>query len=144
VSDADQEREHAVSMSDTIREGYAAYSRGDHTFVDRIFAEDIEWHAPGAEDGIHGREAVKAFFVGLMETFSEHRIRLDDAVETDGRVICFCTHSFTRGDQTTEVRSVMDWRHRDGQMVSLDEVADTLAFAVAAGMLPAEAVSKST
>ena len=35
-----------------------------------------------------------------------------------------------------------DWGVADGRLVSLDETADTLAFAIAAGMLPADAVAQ--
>jgi ketosteroid isomerase-like protein len=139
-SSTTERRDHAMSMTDTIRQGYADFSERDYAFMERTFDEDISWSSPGAPP-LQGREAVRAFFDGLREQFASHTITLDDAVETPDRLICRCHHEFTReGHDPVRVDSIMDWRHRDGRMVELYEMADTLAFAVAAGMLPAEAL----
>lgn len=127
-----------MSTTDLMREGYARYGRRDFGFVDEIFAPDIAWRTPGTEQGITGRAAVRAFFDGLTEMFSAHEIVMDDAVEVGDRLICFCRHRFTdHAGAVHEVESVMDWRFANGRATSLHEVADTLAFARAAGMVPA-------
>jgi ketosteroid isomerase-like protein len=132
-----------MSMTDEIREGYARYGRRDYGFMEDVFAQDIVWNTPGLESPLQGREAVRAFFGGLAQQFEAHTIALDDAVELDDRLICFCRHSFTpRGGEPVEVRSVMTWGVRDGQFTSLDEVADTLMFAIAAGMVDPAAIKQ--
>jgi ketosteroid isomerase-like protein len=130
-----------MTMTDEIREGYARYSSGDYGFVDEVFAEDIEWQAPGTSEPLRGRDAVRHFFTGLGEQFQSHTIALDDAVELEDRLICFCRHSFTpHGGEPVEVGSVMDWGVRGGRFTSLNETADTLAFAIAAGMIDPGAI----
>jgi ketosteroid isomerase-like protein len=132
-----------MGMTDQMREGYARYSRRDLGLVDDLFAEDIRWNVPGPQGELHGRAAVRAFFDGLAETFSSHTIRLDDAVESGDRLICFVTHQFTRGGgDPVPVKAVHDWRFVDGQLASMDETADTVAFAIAAGWLPADALAQ--
>lgn len=127
-----------MSNTELMRDGYARYSRRDFTFVDELFAPDIAWRTPGAEQGITGRDAVLGFFGELTKMFTAHEIVMNDAVESGDRLICFCRHHFTdHAGEVHEAESVMDWRFRDGQVASMREVADTLAFARATGMVPA-------
>jgi ketosteroid isomerase-like protein len=129
-----------MSMTDEIREGYAAYSRRDFSFADEIFADDIAWSVPNTPP-LQGRAAVLEFFGGLGAMFESHTIRLNDAIELDGRLICFCTHEMQRaGAEPVAFESVMDWRFRDGKFTSLHEVADSLSFAIAAGFVSPDAV----
>ena len=126
-----------MSDADRMREGYARYNRRDFGFVDELFAEDIAWRPPGSGDGMSGRAAVLGFFDELTRMFRAHEIVVEDMVEADGRLVAFCRHRFSAQDgEVHEVESVMDWRFRDGRATSMREVADTLAFARAAGMVP--------
>ncbi len=69
--------------------------------------------------------------------FASPTITLDDALEVGDRLICFVHHTLTRPDgQVGTVEAVHDWRFRDGQIVSLREIADTMAFANIAGLVP--------
>jgi ketosteroid isomerase-like protein len=132
-----------MSHLEEMREGYAAYSRRDYSFADTLFAEDIDWSVPDSPESsgkLHGREAVKGFFETLGEQFTAHTIALDDAVESGDRLVCFVRHTFTRPDGvSTDVEAVHDWTWRSGQAVKMREIADTMGFAVAAGMMPAPA-----
>lgn len=125
-----------------VRAAYAAYGRRDFDAAGEMFAEDIEWSVPGPGGQVRGPEAVRAFFDGLVARFSSHEITIEDAVEQDDRLICFVRHTFTRaGGEPTPVEAVHDWRFRGDQASSLREVSDTLAFAIAAGMIPADALA---
>lgn len=125
-----------MTLTDRMREAYAAFNRRDFDALDDVFAEDIRWRVPAVlSPEIHGRDGVKVFMRGLAEQFSSHEITLDDAVEQDDRLICFVRHAFTRPDGGGgSVEAVHDWRFRDGKVVAMREVADTMAFAAAAGM----------
>jgi ketosteroid isomerase-like protein len=130
-----------VSNIDTMREGYARYSARDFSFVDEIFAPDINWRVPVGEP-IVGREGVKEFFNGLTEMFSAHSITCDDYVEDGDRLVCFVQHHLTTPDgRTADIDAVHDWRWRDGQVTSLNETADTLTFAIVTGQVPAPAAA---
>jgi ketosteroid isomerase-like protein len=128
-----------MSNIDRLRDGYARYSRQDYDLVDDLFADDIAWSVPGTEP-LRGRDQVRSFFGSLGEQFASHTIVLDDAVEDGDRLVAFVTHTFTRPDgESASFRAVHDWRFSDGDAVSLDEVADTLAFAQIAGLVPTPA-----
>ena len=130
-----------MSNVELLRRGYEAYNRRDFTAATEAFAEDIVWRIPDpARAVLDGRAAVLGFFEQLAGQFVKHTIALEDAVEAPDRVVAFVTHTFTRLDGATgTVDAVHDWRLRDGQLVSMREVADTMAFAVIAGLVPAPA-----
>lgn len=120
-----------------MQDGYAAYNRRDFSFVDEMFAPDIDWATPGPEGPLHGRDAVRGFFEALAGQFAAHEIAVDSQLEQGDRLVCFVTHRFTTNDGAThEVAGVHDWRFRGEQVASMREVADTMAFAIAAGMIP--------
>ncbi len=52
--------------------------------------------------------------------------------------MCFVRHHFTRPDGAqAEFDAVHDWHFANGQVTKMNEVADTMAFAQIAGMIPA-------
>jgi len=131
-----------VTYAEWMREGYARYSARDFAFADDFFTPDIRWRVPGPQGEITGREAVVHFFEGLTEMFSAHRIELVDSLESEDRLWCHVVHTLTSHDGAEhKVEAVHMWTVTDGKVSALDEVADTLAFAVAAGMVPAEALA---
>ena len=53
-----------------IRDGYAAFAKGDFDVLTDLFAEDIVWHNTGRNQlsgDYRGRDAVFGFFARLME-----------------------------------------------------------------------------
>ena len=130
-----------MSKIDRMRQGYAAYSRRDPSMADTFFTDDISWLVPGPQGPIQGRDAVKEFFAGLSELFSTHTIAVNDGLESGDRLWCYVTHTFTRKDGSAhEVEAVHMWTAAGERFSAMHEVADTLAFGVAAGMIPAEAL----
>jgi ketosteroid isomerase-like protein len=130
-----------VSNTDLMREAYARYSNRDFALVDDVLAEDIDWNIEGLTS-VKGRAAVLEFFNGLADQFAAHTITIDDSIEDGDRLICFVTHRVTRLDgESGQFKAVHDWRFRDSQAVSLHEIADTLAFAIFTGQVPAPAVA---
>ena len=126
-----------MPLVDVLHDGYAAYNKRDFGFVDELFAEDIEWNTPGNEAPLHGREQVTAFWGQINEQFSVHHIELVDSVESGDRLVCFVRHHFTRPDGAHgDVEAVHDWHFQGGQVVKMHEVADTMAFAQIAGLIP--------
>jgi ketosteroid isomerase-like protein len=131
--------ERSMTNTELMRDGYAAYSRRDYSFVDELFAPDIRFAVPAEVGGeFVGRDQVKEFFNGLAQQFARHEIVLDDAVESGDRLVCFVHHRFeTQDGNAGEVEAVHDWRFRDGKIASMREVADTLAIARLSGQAPA-------
>jgi uncharacterized protein len=71
-----------------IKDGYAAFVKGDFAALNDLFAEDILWHVDGRNQlagEYRGRDAVYGFFGRLMEltegTFhlDVHAVLADDA-----------------------------------------------------------------
>jgi len=125
-----------LSNIDRMRDAYARFGARDYSFVDETFAPGIDWRVPVAEP-IVGRDGVKEFFDGLTEMISAHTITCDGYVEDGDRLVCFVQHHVTTVDgKTSDIDAVHDWRWRDGQVVALKEVADTLAFAIVTGQVP--------
>src|ERR1700761_5053249 len=62
-----------------LRDGYAAFAKGDFSVLNDLFAEDLLWHNPGrnqlAGDYL-GRDAVYGLFGRLME-LTEGSFQLD-------------------------------------------------------------------
>ena len=131
-----------MSNLDRMRAGYAQYSNRDFGgVVDDLFTEDIDWKIESLIE-VTGRAAVLEFFNGLAEQLAGHTITIDDAIENGDRLVCFVTHAVTRHDgESGQFKAVHDWRFRDGQAASLHEIADTLAFAVFSGQVPAPAAA---
>jgi ketosteroid isomerase-like protein len=53
-----------------IRDGYAAFAKGDFAVLNDLFAEDVLWHEAGRNQlsqEYRGRDAVYEFFGRLME-----------------------------------------------------------------------------
>ena len=62
-----------------IRDGYAAFAKGDLAALSDLFAEDLVWHVPGQSQlagDYRGQEAVFAYFGKLMEV-TEGSFRID-------------------------------------------------------------------
>lgn len=124
-----------MSNADRLRQAYDRYSKRDFTIVDDTFAADIDWKIAGLHE-LTGREQVRGFFESLAEQFAAHTITMDDYVEDGDRLVAFVRHTFTRHDgEQGDVAAVHDWRFADGMLVSMREIADSMAFAVISGQI---------
>lgn len=124
-----------------IKDAYARYSQRDWSFVDDFLAPTIQWRVPGPQGELLGTAAVMEFFQGLAQQFSAHHIDLVGSLESGDQVWCHVRHTFTSHDGAPHgVEAVHMWTMNNGKATTLVEVADTLGFAVAAGMIPAEAL----
>jgi uncharacterized protein len=72
-----------------IRDGYAAFAKGDFAVLNDLFAEDLLWHEPGRNQlagDYRGRDAVYGFFGKLMEvTEGSFQLDLQAVFADDGR-----------------------------------------------------------
>jgi ketosteroid isomerase-like protein len=121
-----------------IREGYAAFARGDLAALDDLLAEDIRWHVGGHSrlaGTYEGRPAVHAMFGKLMEitegSFSVH-LRAVFADDTDG--VGVVTNSLRRGSAEAEIVQADLFRFVEGKVVEAwDASADQDAFDMVIG-----------
>ncbi len=72
---------------DLVRRGYAAFGEGDMATLDELFADDIEWHAPGnspVSGDFKGKPDVFGSFGRLGElSGGSLRVQLHDVLAND-------------------------------------------------------------
>jgi uncharacterized protein len=102
-----------------IAGAYDAFSRGDVHGAIAAFAEDISWHVPGrgplARD-YRGHAEVLGFFEHFMTlSGGTFRLRVDDVLAKDDRVVVLCTETARRGGRTWSSPQVHVWTVKDGK-----------------------------
>ena len=131
-----------MSNTDTLKQGYEAFSRGDLDGATENFADDIRWENPEApqvpNSGVtEGKDAVKQLFASLGEHWESFRITPDEFIES-GDTVVVLSHAEAKGKQTgNEVKLpfVHVWRFSGGQVREVQALTDTALAADALGTL---------
>jgi len=113
---------------ETLREGYAAFGRGDIPAVMELFDPDIEWVTPDSTPlggRRKGRDEVMGFFGLLPQYFSEIRVEPVEFIDGGDTVVVIARDIGTTSKGTYESRLVHVWRMRDGKAVAFEEFLDT-------------------
>jgi ketosteroid isomerase-like protein len=102
-----------------IEGAYAAFARGDIPGVLRVLDERILWHVPGRgplSRNYLGHQQVLAFFQKFTElSAGTFRIRIDDVLANEHRVIVLVTESARRGNRDWSAPQVHAWTIEDGK-----------------------------
>lgn len=131
-----------MSNSDTLKQGYEAFGRGDLDGATESFAEDIRWENPEApqmpNSGVtEGKDAVKQLFAALGDYWESFSITPDEFIES-GDTVVVLSHSESKGKQTgKEVKLpwVHVWRFSDGKATEVQALTDTALAADALGQI---------
>lgn len=104
-----------------IREGYAAFARGDFALLNDLLADDLVWHHGGrshlAGDYL-GRDAVYELFGKLIEvTQGTFRMDLEAAFANDELGVALVLASSRVDGQNVVAREAHIMRMRDGKVV---------------------------
>jgi uncharacterized protein len=103
-----------------IRDGYAAFAKGDFAVLNDLFAEDLLWHEPGRSQlagDYRGREAVYEFFGRLMElSEGSFQLELQAVFADDEHGVALVVSSASRGGQSVQATDAHIFRMRDGQV----------------------------
>jgi uncharacterized protein len=104
-----------------IRDGYAAFAKGDFAVLNDLFAEDLLWHDPGRNQlsgEYRGREAVYGLFGRLMEvTEGSFHIDLHAVFADDEHGVALVVVTASRGGRSIEVNEAHVFHMRDGKVV---------------------------
>ena len=104
-----------------IKDGYAAFAKGDFAALDEIFAEDLLWHESGQNQlagDYQGRNAVYAHFGKLAEVMEgSFRIEVEAVFADDERGVALVRSTASRGGQTLTGYGANIFRLRDGKVV---------------------------
>lgn len=116
-----------------IRDGYAAFAKGDFAVLNDLFAEDLPWHEPGRNQiagDYQGREAVYGFFGRLMEiTEGTFHLEVQAVFADDERGIALVVSSASRGGRSITVQDAHIFRLRDGKVAEFwNASTDPYAF----------------
>jgi hypothetical protein len=104
-----------------LRDGYAAFTKGDFPALDDLFAEDLVFHVDGRNQlsgEYRGREAVYQMFAKLMEV-TERTFHLDvhTILADDEHGVALVVQTANRGGRSMKTK-VADVMHlRDGKVV---------------------------
>lgn len=116
----------------TLREGYAAFGRGDVPAVLGMMAEDVTWTSPASlpfGGTFRGRPGVAAFFTSLPVHFAELSVTPDRFVADDDVVVVLGHHAGrTTAGQPFELPFSHVWTFRDGMAAEFAEHLDTAAL----------------
>ncbi|MFL5892691.1 MAG: nuclear transport factor 2 family protein [Solirubrobacterales bacterium] len=131
-----------MSNTDTLRQGYEAFGRGDLDGAVENFADDIRWENPEApqmpQNGVtEGKDGVKQLFAELGNYWESFSITPDEFIE-DGDTVVVLSHTEAKGKETgKEVKLpwVHVWRFRDGKAAEVQALTDTALAADALGAL---------
>ena len=106
---------------DRIRDGYAAFAKGDFATLNDLFAEDIMWHEPGRNQlagDFRGREAVYQLFGKLMElTEGSFHLDVQAIFADDEHGVSLVDVTASRGGQTIRSYDAHIFHLRDGKIV---------------------------
>ena len=104
-----------------IRDGYAAFAKGDFAVLNDLFAEDLLWHDTGRNQlsgEYRGREAVFGLFGKLMEiTDGSFHIDLHAVLADDEHGVALVVITASRGGRSIEVNEAHVFHLRDGKVV---------------------------
>jgi ketosteroid isomerase-like protein len=104
-----------------IKDGYAAFAKGDFAVLNDLFAEDLLWHDAGRNQlsgEYRGREAVFGLFGKLMEvTEGTFRADLHAVLADDEHAVALVVITASRGGRSIEVNEAHVFHMRDGKVV---------------------------
>ena len=129
-----------MSNTDTLKQGYEAFGRGDLDAATENFSDDVRWENPEApqlpNNGVtEGKDAVKELFADLANYWESFTITPDEFNES-GDTVVVLSHSEAKGKDTgKEVKLpwVHIWRFSDGKVSEVQALTDTALAADALG-----------
>ena len=111
--------ERASANRQLIESAYEAFARGDIPSVLRTLSERILWHVPGRgplSRNYMGQQQVLGFFQKFQElSGGTFRIRIDDVLANEHRVIVLVTESARRKNREWSSPQVHAWTIEDGK-----------------------------
>ncbi len=123
-----------------VKDGYAAFSRGDIPGLLALLAEDVEWHIPGPglplAGTYRGRDGVANFFQKLAAETEILDFQPREFVAEGDRVLVVGWEraQVKATNRTAEADGIMSFTLRNGKIATVREYTDTKALADAYGL----------
>lgn len=104
-----------------IKDGYAAFAKGDFAVLNDLFAEDLLWHEAGRNElsgDYRGRDAVYAHFGKLTEVLDgSFQMELQVVFADEERGVALVVSTASRGGRILKGYGAQIFRLRDGRVV---------------------------
>ncbi|HTB55313.1 MAG TPA: nuclear transport factor 2 family protein [Trebonia sp.] len=116
-----------------IKDGYAAFAKGDFAVLNDLFAEDLVWHIGGRSQltkDYRGRDQVYGFFGKLMElTEGSFHLDLHAVFADDEHGVALVVGTASRGGKSVTINEAHIYHLRDGRVTEFwDGSTDQYAF----------------
>ena len=116
-----------------LRDGYAAFAKGDLAVLDDLFADDLLWHTGGRSQvagDYRGREAVYGLVGKLMEiTEGSFRLDLHAVFADDEHGVALVAATASRGGRSITINEAHVFHLREGKVVEFwDATTDQYAL----------------
>lgn len=118
-----------------VKEGYAAFSRGDIAGLLEKFSQDIEWHIPGTglplAGTYRGHDGVAQFFQKLAQEAEILDFQPREFVADGDRVLVIGSErvKVRATNRTVDLDWIMSFTLRNGKVTNFREYTDTKALA---------------
>ena len=103
-----------------IRDGYAAFAKGDFAVLTDLLAEDLVWHQGGRSQlagDYRGREAVFGYFAKLMEvTEGSFHVDVHAVLADDEHGVALTVATASRGGRSMTANDADVMHLRDGKV----------------------------
>ena len=117
-----------------MRERYEAFSRGDIQGATDLWADDLLWQGPNADDlpggGEHrGREQALQVLQQAVGAWDEYRLTPDEFLEQGDTVVVLAHTEVRKGEQSVKTPVVHIWRWEGDRIKRFQFLTDTLQAA---------------
>jgi ketosteroid isomerase-like protein len=126
--------------TDTLKEGYEAFSQGDVQAATENWTDDFTWQGTNSEElpgsGEHnGKEAALEVLQKAVGAWDEFKLSADEFYEDGDTVVVLGHTDVKKGDNSAEIPVVHIWRFQGDQVCRLQILTDTLQGAKLLGVV---------
>ena len=118
-----------MTSLETVESIYAAFGRGDISYIVSLMAPDVFWRQTNVPWGgdYHGPEGVVAFFTKLNDTAETTGFEVEENIEAPGQVFTYGYYSSrTRATgKSSRARFVFRWQFEQGKVKRYEAVLDS-------------------
>lgn len=125
----------ATENLQVVKEGYAAFSRGDIAGLLEKFSQDAEWHIPGTglplAGTYRGHDGIAQFFQKLSQEAEILHFQPREFLADGDRVLVVGSErtKVRATNRTVELDWIMSFTLRNGKVTNFREYTDTKALA---------------
>lgn len=105
-----------------VREGFAAFGRGDMDALDRLFADDATWHSAGDNPlagDFEGKQEIFSNFARVRELADTFEQDLHDVLANDDHAVALVNVKASRNGKDLDVNQVFVFHVEEERVTSV-------------------------